>query len=200
LQSGSILNERYQIVDLIAEGGMARVYRAKDIVLDRAVAVKVLREQYAADEVFLARFQQEARAAASLAHPNIVSIYDVGSADRHQYIVMELVEGPNLKLVLQQEGAISPGRAIDIILQVLAALSFAHSRGLVHRDVKPQNILLTGQNHAKVADFGIAIAAADCQLTEPGVVMGSVHYCAPEQAMGKGATQASDVYSAGVML
>lgn len=200
MQPSTVLNQRYRIVDLLAEGGMARVYRGHDLLLDRTVAVKVLREQYAADRAFVERFQQEARAAAGLAHPNIVAIYDVGAESGTNYIVMELVEGASLKQIIQQEAPCGPARAIDLVLELLAALSFAHERGIVHRDVKPQNVLVTGQGHVKVADFGIARAATASQLTETGLVMGSVHYCAPEQALGKGATQASDVYAAGVVL
>lgn len=200
VQAGIELNKRYRLVALLAEGGMARVFLADDLLLSRRVAVKVLREQYAGDSAFLERFQMEARAAGGLAHPNIVSVYDVGAEGGTNYIVMELIEGPNLKQIIQRDGQFNPAQAIDITIELLAALSFAHEHGIVHRDVKPQNILVTSQGHTKVTDFGIARAASGSQLTETGLVMGSVHYCAPEQALGKGSTQSSDVYSVGVVL
>ncbi|MBI2955048.1 MAG: Stk1 family PASTA domain-containing Ser/Thr kinase [Chloroflexi bacterium] len=195
-----VLNNRYRILGLVGEGGMAKVYKAEDRLLERAVAVKVLREQYASDEAFVERFRQEARSAAGLAHPNIVSVYDVGIDGTWNYIVMEYVEGPSLKELILQGAPFTNARAVDIGLQILSALSFAHQKGLVHRDVKPQNILIAADGAAKVTDFGIARAATGTQLTETGVVLGTVHYFSPEQARGEIATPASDLYSVGIIL
>lgn len=195
-----ILNNRYRILGLVGEGGMAKVYKAEDRLLERAVAVKVLREQYASDQAFVERFRQEARSAAGLAHPNIVSVYDVGIDGNWNYIVMEYVEGPSLKDLILQGAPFTNVRAVDIGLQILSALSFAHEKGIVHRDIKPQNILISSNGTAKVTDFGIARAATGAQLTETGVVLGTVHYFSPEQARGDTATPASDIYAIGVVL
>ncbi|MBI4321334.1 MAG: protein kinase [Chloroflexi bacterium] len=195
-----VLNNRYRVLGLIGEGGMAKVYKAEDRLLERTVAVKVLREQYASDDSFLTRFRQEARAAASLAHPNIVSVYDVGVDGQWNYIVMEYVQGPSLKELIVQGAPFVTSRVVDISQQILSALAFAHQKGVVHRDVKPQNILVTTDGQAKVADFGIARAAGGAQLTETGVVLGSVHYFAPEQAKGDLAIPASDIYAVGVVM
>lgn len=194
------LGNRYRLLDKIGEGGMATVYRAEDTLLERLVAVKVLREQYAGDPSFLARFKQEARAAAGLAHQNIVSVYDVGSDQGNQYIVMEYVEGASLKQLILQGAPFPIPRVIGLSMQILAALSFAHQKGLIHRDIKPQNVLVTPDGQVKVTDFGIARAAASGQLTETGTVLGTVYYCSPEQAQGKAVTPASDIYSVGVVL
>ena len=195
-----VLNQRYRLTDQVGEGGMAKVYKAEDLLLGRTVAVKILREQYAADEAFLTRFRQEARAAAGLTHPNVVSIYDVGVDGAQNYIVMEYVSGPTLKELIRREAPFSPSRAVEIGLQILAAVGAAHQRGIVHRDLKPQNILITPEGQVKVADFGIARAAAGAQFTETGVVLGTVHYMSPEQATGQPATPASDLYALGIML
>lgn len=196
----TVLNQRYRLLDKIGEGGMAEVFRAEDTLLERTVAVKLLREQYAADPDFLARFQQEARSAAKVAHPNIVGVYDVGSDGRANYIVMEYVEGPSLKTLIREGAPFGVARSVDVAVQMLTALSFAHQKGLIHRDVKPQNILIGADGQVKVADFGIARAANTPQLTTTGVVLATVQYCSPEQAMGKVATAASDIYSVGVVL
>lgn len=180
---------------------MATVYRALDTRLGRTVAVKVLHPEYARDQPFLQRFQQEAEFAASLgAHPNIVAIYDVGQDDRVHYIVMELVEGRNLKDLIRERAPFPVAGAFAIGRQVASALEFAHKRGLVHRDVKPQNILVTPEGTAKVTDFGIAHGVSASQLTQAGMVIGTVHYFSPEQAQGKTAAPASDIYSLGIIL
>lgn len=194
------LGNRYRLLDKVGEGGMATVYQAEDTLLERVVAVKVLREQYASDPSFLARFKQEARAAAGLAHQNIVSVYDVGSDQGYHYIVMEYVEGASLKQLIAQGAPFPIPRAISLALQILAALGFAHQKGIVHRDIKPQNVMVTPDGQVKVTDFGIARAAASGQLTETGTVLGTVYYCSPEQAQGKAVTPASDLYSVGVVL
>ncbi len=203
-----VLNGRYRLLKLIGAGGMAQVYQAQDTLLERPVAVKVLRPQVerTADEPFLARFRQEARAAANLSHPNIVAIYDVGEgqfpneAAARPYIVMEFVAGRDLKTVIEAEAPLSVQRALDIAAQIAQALDHAHRAGLVHRDVKPQNVLLTPEGRVKVTDFGIARALAGSSISEAGVVLGTVHYLSPEQAAGEAATPLSDVYALGVIL
>lgn len=179
---------------------MAMVYEAEDLLLGRKVAVKVLREQFAADPGFLERFQREAKAAAALSHPNVVAIYDVGSDGPTQYIVMELVKGRTLKEMIQEEGPLSSARIIDLGRQVCEGLEYAHEHGIVHRDVKAQNILVGRDGRAKIADFGIAVALGTSSLTQSGHIVGSVQYISPEQAQGEPVTALSDLYSAGVVL
>ncbi len=179
---------------------MAMVYEAEDLLLGRRVAVKLLREQYASDEGFLTRFQREARAAASLSHPNVVAIYDVGTEGNLQYIVMELVVGRTLKQVIQQEAPLNPLRTIELGRQICEALQYAHRHKIVHRDVKPHNILVTEEGRAKIADFGIAVALGASSLTQSGYVVGSAHYISPEQARGDPTTAYSDLYSTGIVL
>lgn len=179
---------------------MAVVYEAEDLLLERRVAVKVLREQFASDSGFLTRFQREARAVASLSHPNVVAVYDVGTEGNVQYIVMELVEGPTLKDVIRESAPLSAGRIIDIGRQICEALEYAHRHHIVHRDVKPHNILVTEDGRAKIADFGIAVALGASSLTQSGYVVGSAHYISPEQARGDPTTAYSDVYSMGIVL
>src|SRR3954466_3419627 len=179
---------------------MATIYRAQDAQLGRDVAVKLLRAEYGSDPAFLARFRQEAQAAAALSHPNIVNVYDYGTDAAGPFIVMELVTGGDLASVLRQRGPLPPTAAARIGQQVADAMEAAHERGIVHRDIKPSNVLLTSAGLVKVADFGIAHALSDSQLTVPGMTMGSVHYFSPEQARGEVVTPASDIYSTGLML
>jgi serine/threonine-protein kinase len=194
----AVLNDRYEVRELIAEGGMAHVYRGRDRVLDRDVAIKVLRPQYAASPEFLSRFRREARLAASVAHPNLVNVFDVGDdGDRH-YIVMELLPGQTLKDLVAQ-GPLALARAVDLAQQVAKGMAYAHRRGLVHRDLKPQNVLLTEDGHAKVADFGLAQGHETAQLTTPGTVWGTVQYISPEQAQGLRPDARSDVYALGAV-
>jgi serine/threonine-protein kinase len=192
---------RYVPKRLIGSGGMAEVYLARDRQLDRDVALKGLRQQFAEDEEVVARFEREAKSAASLSHPNIVSVFDRSEAeDGTRYIVMEYVSGGNLKERIREKGTLSPEEAIKVALQVARGLEVAHDRGIVHRDVKPQNVLLTGSGEAKVADFGIARAVAAATITKSGFVVGTAHYLSPEQALGHPATPRSDLYSLGLVL
>jgi serine/threonine-protein kinase len=197
---GHSLTSRYQSIDKVGEGGMALVYRGLDRLLHREVAIKVLREQYASDEQFVERFRREAQAAASLSHPNIVNIYDVGEVEGVHFIVMEYVNGRSLRRVIQEEGRLAPARAARYALQICEGLQHAHERGLVHRDIKPHNILLTLDDRVKVTDFGIARAASSSTLTQTGIIIGSVHYFSPEQARGGQIGPQSDLYSLGVVL
>jgi hypothetical protein len=199
------LSDRYVLETPLASGGMATVWRARDDVLARTVAVKVLHPQLAQDHEFLQRFRREALAAARLAHPNIVAIYDTGTerdddADRH-YIVMEYCGGGTLSDLLTAEGPLEPSRAVNIVSEILGAVGYAHRSGIVHRDIKPANVLLTPDGVLKVADFGIAKAALDVgDLTTTGSILGTVSYLSPEQVNGKEPDHRSDVYSVGVML
>jgi serine/threonine-protein kinase len=201
MNTPSELTERYHITSHLARGGMADVYEGQDTLLNRRVAIKVLHAQYSADEAFVKRFRREAQAAANLSHPNIVGIYDWGQAQNTYFIVMELVDGRSLRDVLKSEGALLARRATEIASEVAAALSVAHQAGLVHRDVKPGNILLAKDGTVKVTDFGIARAWDDsAELTKTGAVIGTATYFSPEQAQGAAADGRSDVYALGVVL
>ena len=190
---------RYELTSRIAGGGMGEVWAARDDVLGRDVAVKVLRGEHADDPAFLARFRTEARHAASLSHPNIASVYDYGEVDGVSYLVMELVPGEPLSARLTRDGALAPAVAVPLLQQAATALQAAHAVGLVHRDVKPANLLITPQQQVKITDFGIARLGGDDPVTRTGEVMGTAQYLSPEQAMGQPATSASDVYSLGVV-
>ncbi|HWL36990.1 MAG TPA: protein kinase [Frankiaceae bacterium] len=198
VETGTRLNDRYRLESRIATGGMGEVWRARDELLDRDVAVKMLKHEYADDESFLERFRAEARHTAGLAHPGIAGVFDYGEAEGTAYLVMELVPGDPLNAVLR-EGRLTPDRTLDLVAQVARALDIAHQGGVIHRDVKPGNILVCPDGTVKVTDFGIARAADAVPLTQTGVVMGSAHYIAPEQASGTEVTYASDVYSLGVV-
>lgn len=200
IMKGQKINDRYQIIKTIGEGGMANVYLAYDTILDRNVAVKVLRGDLATDEKFVRRFQREALSASSLSHPNIVEVYDVGEDNGSYYIVMEYIEGKHLKQLLKKRGSLTLTEVVDIMLQVTDGMSAAHDSYIIHRDIKPQNIMILENGLIKITDFGIAMALNSTQLTQTNSVMGSVHYLPPEQASGKGATIQSDVYSMGILM
>jgi len=195
-----MLGGRYLLQDRIGGGGMAWVWKAEDTVLHRPVAIKILREEFAGDEAFVRRFGQEAQAAASLVHPNVVHVYDVGEEQGTHYIVMELVEGETLKEAIQRQGPMPVGRALQVAAAVARALQAAHKKGIVHRDIKPQNILLTLEGEVKVADFGIARAATGTTIVHTNTIIGSAHYFAPEQARGGFTDVKSDLYSLGAVL
>ena len=197
---GQKINDRYEIIRVIGEGGMANVYLANDTILNRKVAVKVLRGDLANDEKFVRRFQREALSASSLNHPNIVEMYDVGEDDGNFYIVMEYVDGKNLKQLIKRRTKLSLTEVVDIMKQLTDGIAHAHDSFIIHRDIKPQNMLILDNGLVKITDFGIAVALNSTQLTQTNSVMGSVHYLPPEQAAGKGATFKSDIYSLGIMM
>jgi eukaryotic-like serine/threonine-protein kinase len=197
---GELIVGRYELEELVGSGGMSSVYRARDKLLERTVALKILHEQFTRDDAYVERFRREARAVAQLAHPNIVTVIDRGEQDGRQFIVFEYVDGMNLKELLDQEGPLDPREAIELSLQVARALAFAHENGLVHRDVKPQNVLIDADGRAKVTDFGIAHALDVDGMTITGTIMGSSNYIAPEQARGEPVDEQSDIYSLGCVL
>lgn len=201
IQIGKLFAGRYRILKSIGRGGMADVYLAKDLILDNEeVAIKVLRTNYQTDQIAVARFQREARAMAELNHPNIVSVRDIGEEDGQQFLVMEYVDGSDLKKYIQDHAPLSNNEVVRIMEEVLSAMTLAHQQGIVHRDLKPQNILLTKDGTVKVTDFGIAVAFAETSLTQTNSMLGSVHYLSPEQARGSKATVQSDIYAMGIML
>ncbi|RXI98057.1 Stk1 family PASTA domain-containing Ser/Thr kinase [Anaerobacillus alkaliphilus] len=197
---GKRINGRYQILETIGGGGMANVYKAHDAILNRTVAVKVLRPQFSDDEEFIRRFRREAQAATSLSHPNVVNIYDVGEEADLYYIVMEYVAGLTLKQLIQQRGSLPISEIIGIMSQISSAIAHAHANHIVHRDIKPHNILISESGEAKVTDFGIARAMTSATITHTNSVMGSVHYLSPEQARGGLVNEKSDIYSLGIVL
>ena len=199
ITKGQKINDRYEIIRSIGEGGMANVYLGYDTILDRNVAIKVLRGDLSNDEKFVRRFQREALSASSLAHPNIVEMYDVGEDDGTYYIVMEYVDGKTLKQLLKKRGTLTLSEAIDIMSQLTDGMAHAHDSYIIHRDLKPQNIMIKDDGQIKITDFGIAMALNSTQLTQTNSVMGSVHYLPPEQASGKGCTIKSDIYSMGII-
>ncbi len=196
---GNRIGDRYDIIGTIGEGGMSKVYLAHDLILDRDVAIKVLNYDFAHEEELKRRFQREALSATSLTHPNIVNIFDVGEEDELHYLVMEYVKGMTLKRYILENGPLSPEKAIPIMLQLVAAISNAHHNGIVHRDVKPQNILMDEEGNVKITDFGIAMALTATSHTKTNSVLGTVHYLSPEQARGGMATKKSDIYSLGIV-
>ena len=200
IMKGQKISDRYQIIKSIGEGGMANVYLAYDTILDRNVAVKVLRGDLSNDEKFVRRFQREALAASSLSHPNIVEVYDVGEDNGEYYIVMEYIEGKHLKNLLKKRGKLTLSEAVDIMLQITDGMAAAHDSYIIHRDIKPQNIMILENGLVKITDFGIAMAMNATQLTQTNSVMGSVHYLPPEQASGQGSTLQSDIYSMGIVM
>ena len=200
LSKGQKVNDRYEIIKSIGEGGMANVYLAKDTILERNVAIKVLRGDLENDEKFIRRFQREARSVSDLSHPNIVEVYDVGEEEGQHYIVMEYIEGRTLKQLIQKRGALTVPEVIDIMTQLTDGLATAHEAYIIHRDIKPQNIMILDNGLIKITDFGIAMTLNATQLTQTNSVMGSVHYLPPEQASGQTATAKSDIYSAGILM
>lgn len=200
LSKGQKVNNRYEIVKSIGEGGMANVYLAKDNILERNVAVKVLRGDLSADDKFIRRFQREAQSVSNLSHQNIVEVYDVGEEDGEHYIVMEYIEGKTLKQLLKKRESLTLTEVIDIMTQLTDGIAHAHESYIIHRDIKPQNIMIEDNGLIKITDFGIAMALNATQLTQTNSVMGSVHYLPPEQASGKGSTIKSDIYSLGILM
>jgi serine/threonine-protein kinase len=201
LQPGDLIADRYELEELVGSGGMSDVFRARDNQLDRRVAIKILHGRYAADPEYLERFRSEARAVARLSHPNIVTVIDRGDDAGRQYIVFEYVDGENLKELVQRTGRLPVRRAVELVLPVADGLAFAHQQGLVHRDVKPQNVLLSREGEVKVTDFGIARSLeVERGLTQTGTVLGTGEYLAPEQASGKPVSPETDVYSLGIVL
>jgi len=197
---GDLIDNRYEIIKSIGEGGMANVYLGYDTILERQVAVKILRGDLSDDEKFIRRFQREANSASSLRHPNIVEMYDVGEDDGKYFIVMEYVDGKTLKSLIKKRGPLNLSEAIDIMLQLTSGIACAHQSYIIHRDIKPQNVLILEDGRVKITDFGIAMALNNNELTQTNSVMGSVHYLPPEQASGSSSTIKSDIYSLGILM
>jgi len=197
---GKLLNDRYKIKKQRGSGGMALVYEAQDILLDRKVAIKMLRPEFVSDEDFINKFRHEAKAVARITHPNVVSIYDIVESENSLYLVMEYIEGKDLKSLIQKRGKLSVVEALDIANQVTAGVEVAHENNIIHCDIKPHNILITDNNQVKVTDFGIARAVTSSTMTITDTIMGSAHYFSPEQAQGKEINTYSDIYSIGVVL
>ena len=200
INKGELIDNRYKIVKSIGEGGMANVYLAWDTILERDVAVKILRGDLSEDEKFIRRFQREANSASSLRHPNIVEMYDVGEDKGRYFIVMEYVDGKTLKSLIKKRGALNLNEAIDIMMQLASGIACAHDSYIIHRDIKPQNVMILEDGRVKITDFGIAMALNSNELTQTNSVMGSVHYLPPEQASGSGSTIKSDIYSLGILM
>ena len=200
VQRGELIDDRYKIIKSIGEGGMANVYLAYDTILEREVAVKILRGDLADDEKFVRRFQREANAASSLKHPNIVEMYDVGEDHGRYFIVMEYISGKTLKSLIKKRGALTLPEVLDIMAQLTSAVACAHDSYIIHRDIKPQNVMFLEDGRVKITDFGIAMALNSNELTQTNSVMGSVHYLPPEQANGSGSTMKSDIYSLGILM
>ena len=200
INKGELIDNRYKIIKAIGEGGMANVYLAWDTILERDVAVKILRGDLSNDEKFIRRFKREANSASSLRHPNIVEMYDVGEDDGKYFIVMEYVDGKTLKSLIKKRGALNLNEAIDIMMQLASGIACAHDSYIIHRDIKPQNVMILEDGRVKITDFGIAMALNNNELTQTNSVMGSVHYLPPEQASGSGSTIKSDIYSLGILM
>ncbi|HEY4578359.1 MAG TPA: Stk1 family PASTA domain-containing Ser/Thr kinase, partial [Savagea sp.] len=196
---GKRIGERYELLQVIGEGGMSRVYLAKDIILDREVAIKILHYDFAHEDDLKKRFQREALSATSLTHPNIVDIYDVGEDGELHYLVMEYINGQTLKTYIQQKGRLTADEAVPIMKQLVSAISHAHHSGIIHRDIKPQNILMDAEGEVKITDFGIAMALNATAYTKTNSIIGTVHYLSPEQARGGIASKRSDLYSLGIV-
>ena len=200
INKGELIDNRYKIIKSIGEGGMANVYLAWDTILEREVAVKILRGDLADDEKFIRRFQREANSASLLRHPNIVEMYDVGEDSGKYFIVMEYVNGKTLKSLIKKRGSLNLTESIDIMMQLASGIACAHDSYIIHRDIKPQNVMILEDGRVKITDFGIAMALNNNELTQTNSVMGSVHYLPPEQANGNGSTIKSDIYSLGILM
>ncbi|MBR6359720.1 MAG: serine/threonine protein kinase, partial [Lachnospiraceae bacterium] len=198
ISSGMLINDRYEIIERIGSGGMADVFKANDTRLNRLVAVKILKQEFSNDKNFITRFKNEAQSAACLSHPNIVSVYDVGDDNGYHYIVMELVEGITLKKFIEKKGRLEVREAVGISIQIAQGMEAAHDNHIIHRDIKPQNIMISRDGKVKVADFGIAKVVSTNTFTQTTV--GTVHYLSPEQARGGYSDERSDIYSLGVTL